>query len=271
MVDDATGKTLSHLEDGETTRCVFLTVWRWIKQYGIPLAFYVDLKNVYVSPKNMSHFARACGTLGIRIIKAYSPQAKGRVERNHAVYQDRFVKALRLNEVTTIACANAILDNGFVDHLNHKFEKVAHNPVSAHRPLNGIDLNQVFCWEYKRQVQHDFTFPIQNKCYQISKAYGSAVRPKLYITVRKHLDGSISAWHQNERLAITMLPARPQRIDAKPKEKSIISMSERGRISREFSPWNNSNHATFVSAGRFVSNTHKMSHRFAHHNVHSAK
>ena len=94
MVDDATGKTLARMESGETIAGVMTALWRWIEKYGIPMAVYVDLKNVYVSRKeeNMCHFERACEKLGIRIIKAYSPQAKGRVERNHGVYQDRFVK-----------------------------------------------------------------------------------------------------------------------------------------------------------------------------------
>jgi transposase len=95
MVDDATSKTLSRLDTGETTRVVFLTMWKWIERYGIPLAFYVDLKNVYVSPKDksFSHVQVACEKLGIRIIKARSPQAKGRVERNHGLYQDLLSKS----------------------------------------------------------------------------------------------------------------------------------------------------------------------------------
>jgi len=106
MVDDATGITLARMADGETTRVVFETLKAWIEKYGIPLALYVDLKNVYIGPKELSHLQKACDKLGIRIIKAYSPQAKGRVERNHAVYQDRFVKALKLKSITTVKDAN---------------------------------------------------------------------------------------------------------------------------------------------------------------------
>jgi transposase len=169
MVDDATGKTLSHLDESETTSAVFNIIWNWIERYGIPLALYVDLKNVYVTLKDTtySHLELACAKLGIQIIKAYSPQAKGRVERNHAVYQDRFVKELRLKKIKTLVEANAILKDGFVEKLNQKFEKVARNPNSAHRPLNNIDLNQVFCWEYERQIQHDWTFSIRTQIFQV--------------------------------------------------------------------------------------------------------
>lgn len=90
----------------------------------------MELKTVYVSPKSkwredqeelvqqevgFTHFSRACEKLGITIIKAYSPQAKGRVERNHAVYQDRFVKELKLQHIRTLAEANKLLVNGFID------------------------------------------------------------------------------------------------------------------------------------------------------------
>ena len=133
----------------------------WIKKYGIPLALYVDLKNVYIGPKELSHLQKACDKLGIRIIKAYSPQAKGRVERNHAVYQDRFVKDLKLNRITTIKAANQLLKNGFVDDLNQKFSKSPANPISAHRELGKVNLNDILCWEYERVMNHDFTFNFQ--------------------------------------------------------------------------------------------------------------
>jgi len=211
MVDDATSKTCSMLDHGETTRVVFLTIWKWMERYGIPLAFYVDLKNVYVSAKDkgFSHVQIACEKLGIRIIKARSPQAKGRVERNHGVYQDRFVKELRLRQVKTIDAANTILESSFIDKLNRKFEKPARNPLSAHRPLGDIDLNQILCWEYKRQLQHDWTFSFGGKIFQVQKTYGSCIKPKSIIYVRKHLDNSITAWYENNQLSLIRLTKRP--------------------------------------------------------------
>lgn len=110
MVDDATGKTLALLDTGETTDAAFRLLKWWMKLHGIPMSIYVDLKSLYISPKSLrysdendlvepewlTHFSKGCKTLGIEVIKAYSPQAKGRVERNHGVYQDRFVKELSL-------------------------------------------------------------------------------------------------------------------------------------------------------------------------------
>lgn len=267
MVDDATTKTFSHLESGETTRCVFLTLWKWIERYGIPLALYVDFKNIYVSRKNIGHFERACEKLSIRIIKAHSPQAKGRVERNHAVYQDRFVKELRLKNIKTVEKANEVLEGGFIDKLNQKFEKLARNPQSAHRPLNGIDLNQMLCWEYERQVQNDWTFRFQKICYQVKKPYGCTVRPKVQINIRKHLDGSVSAWYKNEKLMIKALEARPKLIEIKPPKKIVMSYSERGKLSKKKSPWNNSNRDIFIVPSNpspvLAPNAYKLSKRFA--------
>lgn len=265
MVDDATSKTLSHLESGETTRCVFLTLWKWIELYGIPLAVYVDFKNVYVAQKNICHFERACEKLGIRIIKAHSPQAKGRVERNHAVYQDRFVKELRLKKVKTVEGANAVLENGFIDNLNKKFEKLSRNPQSAHRPLNGIDLNQIFCWEYERQVQNDWTFSFQNQCYQVKKPYGCTIRPKVQICVRKHLDGSLTAWHKGEKLLIEILNKRQKQIEINATEKNVICFSAKGDLRKEKTSWGKANTEIFKLPRRAdaacVSRAYKTSRR----------
>ena len=108
MVDDVTGITLSFLSEEETTKEAMKLLWKWIENYGIPQAICSDKKNAYVltresndeeilkgiTPK--SHFELAYEKLGIDVIVANSPQSKGRKIRNHKVYQDRFVKELRL-------------------------------------------------------------------------------------------------------------------------------------------------------------------------------
>ena len=216
MVDDPTGTTLARMADGETTRVVFETLKAWIEKYGIPLALYVDLKNVYIGPKELSHLQKACDELGIRIIKAYSPQAKGRVERNHAVYQDHFVKALKLKSITTIKDANKMLINGFVDDLNQRFAKPPMNPVSAHRSLGKLKLNDILCWQYKRVMNHDFTFIFQKHIYQIEKYPGDFIKPRVTLNVRKHLDNTLSVWYKGKELSIHI-------IDRSEKEKVVYS------------------------------------------------
>jgi len=239
MVDDATSKTHAYMESGETTRCVFRVIWEWIERYGIPLAFYVDLKTVYVSPKDttFSHVEKACNKLGICIIKAHSPQAKGRVERNHAVYQDRFVKELRLKKIKTIEGANEILKNGFIDKLNTKFEKPARNNQSAHRPLDNLDLNQILCWEYERRVRNDWTFSFMSDCYQIERQSGHVVRPNAKICVRRHLDGSTTAWYNDIELCLKKLDRRPESLSKQKAAVVPLSASAAGRRHSQHSPW----------------------------------
>lgn len=249
MVDDATGKTLSKLANGETTRVLFDTMMEWIKRYGIPMAVYVDLKTTYVSPKQggLSHFQKACKKLGIRIIKAHSPQAKGRVERSHAVYQDRFVKALSLQGAKTIEVGNAMLSGGFIDELNERFEKPARNPQTAHCSLGDIDLEQIFCWEYQRQIQHDWTFSFNGIYYQVHKAHGDLIKPKSMIIVRKHLDGSVSVWRDDKALIVKELQHR----SAHEKSEKI----EQSKEIHERSVWLQGN-------GFLFQPTHEMPHRF---------
>jgi hypothetical protein len=206
---------------------------------AFPLAFYVDLKTVYVSPKDttFSHVEKACKKLGIRIIKAYSPQAKGRVERSHGVYQDRFVKELKLKNIKTIEEANMLLKNGFIDKLNKKFEKPARNSMSAHRPLDDVDLNQILCWEYKRNVNQDWTFSFMSECYQIERESGHMVKPNIKIIVRRHLDGTTSAWYQDQRLSIKQITKRPDPLFKQKSEVIPLSASAAGRRHSRNSPW----------------------------------
>lgn len=257
LIDDATGKTLSLLAEQETTEAAMLLLKRWIERYGVPLAIYVDLKTVYVSPKTLSqeeneregfntaftHFSKACEKLGIEIIKAYSPQAKGRVERNHAVYQDRFVKELRLQNITTMDKANELLEKSFIEELNRKFAKAPQSAEDAHRNAKDYgDLAQIFCWEYTRGVQQDWTVRYQNKCYQIGQTKPLMVKPKNKVSVRQHLNGDITIWHQDKKLTAKVIEP-----STKPKEtKSLMGhdrekLSETARKNKHRTPWNQYN------------------------------
>src|SRR5947209_2845513 len=120
LVDDATGKTLGRFGAQETIWAAVGVLRAWIERYGIPKALYTDWKNVYVRAPNqaervtgaepLTQFGRMCATLGIQIIPASSPQAKGRIERNHGTQQDRLVKKLRRKGITDLAAANTFLE-----------------------------------------------------------------------------------------------------------------------------------------------------------------
>lgn len=251
MVDDATGKTLALMASGETTEAAFRLLKRWIKLHGIPMAIYVDLKSLYISPKSLrysdeddlvepewlTHFSRACKTLGIEIIKAYSPQAKGRVERNHGVYQDRLVKELRLKGINTIEEANQLLQGGFINRLNKKFMKSPTSPDDAHVALTGDQiLNDILCWEHTRTVYNDWVIRFENQLLQIQKSNNVQVRPKQKITLKRDLNGNITLWYKNQKI-----PYR--HIEKTVKEKKALlghdryERSKNGRKGKTKSPW----------------------------------
>lgn len=226
MVDDATSRTMSQMDKGETGRVLLTTFKQWVEKYGVPLSVYVDLKNLYVSPHRLkisgedekiedswNVFERVCGRLGVEIIKAYSPQAKGRVERSHGTYQDRLVKELKLKGIKTIEAANAFLANGFVDKLNSKFARPAESQEDAHRDAKGYgDLEQIFCWEYERQVKLDYTIQFKNEHYQLQKSTQEIIRPKQKVTVRVHLDSQITLWRNEKKLAYQKIEAPAKKL-----------------------------------------------------------
>ena len=161
MVDDATKTKFALMDKEETSVGCMQSLWIWIKKYGIPKTIYADRKNVYVTDreptldeqlagkKPKTAFGIACDKLGIKIISANSPQAKGRVERTNGIYQDRFVKELKLKGVNDIEGANELLLGGFNDSLNRKFIAQPTDKKDFHRPVpKGLKLEHVFCWEH---------------------------------------------------------------------------------------------------------------------------
>jgi len=231
MVDDAQGTTMSSMCEEETTEGAMRLLWRWVETHGIPRALYTDRKTVFITDREptleeqlageepKTAFGKACAKLEIAIIPANSPQAKGRVERNHGVYQDRLVKEMSLKRITTIAGANKLLHNGFTDHLNAKFEREAADPADYHRPVpKGVELADVFCFEEYRVVQNDWTVRYQNRHYQILRENKPLPKPKDKVLVRLRLDGTLHLVYRGKPLAYrhdygqgTPVPGRPQK------------------------------------------------------------
>ncbi len=143
MVDDATSQTDGQFSDAETIWVAARVLRRWIETRGIPLALYTDWKNVYVRPPNkqeqatgaapITQFGRMCAALEIQIIPASSPQAKGRIERNHGTHQDRLVKKLRRLKICDDAAANHFLEARYWPAHNARFAQPATAPEDFHR------------------------------------------------------------------------------------------------------------------------------------------
>jgi len=223
MVDDATGKTLALISEEETTRAAMKVLWAWVERYGIPRALYVDWKNVYVTQREatleeqlagelpLTQFGRACQKLGIEIITASSPQAKGRVERKHGVYQDRWVKELRLEGIRDIEGANQHLC-GFTDGINAKFAVEPRSSADFHRPMpEDMDLRGVFCREETRTVGNDWVVRYNNRFFQIV-SQSNLPPAKRRVMVQEHLDGSIHMVYRDRDVLFTEikeLPGKP--------------------------------------------------------------
>ncbi len=230
MVDDAQGTTLSLLAAEETSFAAMELLWRWIERYGIPQSLYTDKKNVHVIDEKTraraadsgeevwTHFGWACKQLGIEIITAHSPEAKGRVERNHGIYQDRLVKELRLADLNTIAAANEFLAAGYCEQLNQKFAVTPRSAVDYHRSAKGYDLASIFCIEEERTLTLDWVVRFENQFYQLQPLRKTQTANGK-VRVRRYLNGELHFCYGERDLAYTLLPERPKR-------KTVVKISE---------------------------------------------
>jgi len=221
MVDDATGTTLSLMAHQETTEAAMRQLWRWMERFGIPMALYTDKKNVYLTHREptleeqlagetpKTAFGKACEKLGIEIIAAHSPQAKGRVERSNGTYQDRLVKELALRGITTCGTADKLLHNGFCDALNAKFAVAPLEEQDYHRPIpQGVTLEDVFCLEDHRVVQNDWTIRHESRYYQILEDNRPLPKPKDKVLVRTRLDGTVHLLYHDKPLHYRPITAK---------------------------------------------------------------
>lgn len=174
FVDDATGAIVAaRFEPTETTRGYFALCREHLQRYGKPIAYYVDKSvifhgNAYGSKSEPSQFARAMNELGIELICANSPQAKGRVERLNGTLQKRLTKELRLREISSIEAANAYLPE-FVKSYNARFAVEARSAVDAHRPLEEPldDLARILCHVEPRTVSRNLTVVYKQQLLRI--------------------------------------------------------------------------------------------------------
>lgn len=221
LVDDATGTTLGRLGAQETIWAAVGVLRRWIEQYGVPHALYTDWKNVYVRVPNaeeqasgaapLTQFGRMCAALDIRIIAANSPQAKGRVERNHGTHQDRLVKKLRRLGIADAAAANTYLDTVYLPEHNRRF---AHAPASAEdfhrRRPSPTRLDAIFQLEDTRVLSNDWVVQYHTRYLQVARQSGQAPA-RSTVLVRETETGGLEIRYRGRALKWTELPAAPIR------------------------------------------------------------
>jgi hypothetical protein len=219
MIDDATNYTYARFFEGETTEAAMQVFQRYVEQHGLPQSLYVDRDSIYITTRDatadeelresepLTQFARAMEELGVRIILAHSPQAKGRVERRNGVLQDRLVKALRLAKISDLAAANQFLEEGFLPEFNAQFQVAPQQKSDLHCRLpKGILLERVLSFQETRVVQNDWTLRWRQRRFQLTAANSKLALVKQRVTVCEQLDGTIRLLFGSHELAWEELP-----------------------------------------------------------------
>ncbi|MEI6845892.1 MAG: ISNCY family transposase [Candidatus Firestonebacteria bacterium] len=221
-IDDATNKRYSRFYEYEGLKPGMDSLGRYIKKNGIPLSLYLDRHAAYKSKgkptiedelnnrQAMSQFERAAKELGIRVIHAYSAQAKGRIERDFKTYQDRLVKEMRLEGIKSIEEANKFLP-GFLAKHNKRFKFEAASPGDLHRPIpEGLKLSSILCIKKERVLRNDFTVSYENKLYQVLDRLSGRK-----IVIIESLTGKISLIYKGRELNYKEIVIRPKKEEQK--------------------------------------------------------
>jgi len=206
-IDDATGRAYGRFYDYEGTQPAFDSLKGYVKKNGIPKSIYLDKHSTYKINKaqrykewpfrdeeELTQFARGCQQLGIELIYAHSPQAKGRIERLFETFQDRLVKELRLEKVKTLKEANQALQY-YLPKFNQRFSVAAKQPGNLHRPIVGIDLKEILSVQREHVLRNDRTFVHQKQWYQVMDRTRANK-----IMVHEYLNGRMAVKYGKNRL-----------------------------------------------------------------------
>jgi len=201
MIDDATSRVMPRFFASDTTAANMTLLRDYIERHGRPLALYTDwashfkhtpnVKQRRAAERRRTQIERALGELGIELIAARSPQAKGRVERRLGVAQDRLVKALRLNNISTISAANRFIERVYEPRINAKFSVTAAEPADVHGAVEGFDLDAIFSIQHPRRVANDCTVRLDGQTYQIEAGATAPGLAGSRVTLERRLDSTM--------------------------------------------------------------------------------
>jgi len=222
-IDDATGKPFARFYPYEGTLPAMDSFKRYIEKFGMPVSIYLDKHPTYKSTKKqtiedelnnaepLSQFARAAKELGVDVIYADSPQAKGRIERLFNTFQNRLIKEMRLKGIKTIKQANTFLKY-YLPAYTKRFAVVPFNATDLHRPVSQhVDLNAVFCVKTIRVLRNDFTVVYNGKLYQIEDNVNAEK-----VTVEERANGSIHISYRSTDLKFKEITTRSKKQEQEP-------------------------------------------------------
>ncbi|MDP3091983.1 MAG: hypothetical protein Q8N04_15010 [Nitrospira sp.] len=195
-----------------------------MRRHGVPHSVYTDKHTTYralgeptvaqqlAGEKPQSQFERALAELGVTVIHAHSPQAKGRVERLFKTLQDRLVKELRLAGIATIEAANRFVE-AWLPSYNRRFSVPPAQPADLHRPRPASrDLDRSLCIKTTRCLRRDWTVAHHGQLCQVRNTVRAT-----HVMVEERVDGTMRITHNGQPLAYHAIPARPERVAAPPK------------------------------------------------------
>jgi len=217
QIDDATSKFKNGMfAEAETTWNYMNLTRSYIEQFGKPFAFYSDKHGTFkvnqpnaLSGNGLTQFHRALKELDIDLICANSPQAKGRIERANRTFQDRLIKEMRLNNISSIEEANAFLPS-YIEDYNRRFAKVPKDPSNAHRSLTKeFNLDRIFVIKENRRLSKNLTFQYKNKIYQIQTQRPTYTLRKAIVTILENEKEEVLVEYKKQNLSYTIYEERP--------------------------------------------------------------
>jgi len=223
-VDDADGSiTRAEFEKNEGVEAVFRFWKGYVEDNGTPISIYLDKFSTYkVNHKNavdnkelMTQFERAMSQLGVRVIHANTPQAKGRVEKMNGTLQRRLVKELRLNNIKNITDANRFLKEVFISKFNKQFAVMPKKKANLHRKLDDKKIKEsdkIFSVQSERKINNDYTVRFKNNYYQLTEIQPTTVYKKDVVTIEEHLSGEVKISLKEKYLTYFVLPERPKKM-----------------------------------------------------------
>jgi hypothetical protein len=225
FIDDATSQLLwLEFVPSESMESVVAATRRYVEIHGRPQAFYVDFGSVFsvnlnnAEREKKTQWERMMRELGIEVIHAHTPQAKGRVERVNQTLQDRLTKEFRLANVDSIDRANQFLrESDYLAKHNKLFAVAPAQFGNVHRPTVALDLEAIFCFKDERKLANDYTIVLNKRIFQLNKKQTILLRPKSIVSVRTHLNGCIDLFASNTQLEY-------KEIEAKPTKKTTITI-----------------------------------------------
>lgn len=221
MAEDATNTTWAQMGEQETIWAVADALRGWIERYGVPLALYVDWKNLYKRPANarerlrgeqpITQFGRMCAKLGIELIAASSPQAKGRIERMHGTHQDRLVKKLRRKGIISHEAVNVYLRSEYLPEHNLRFRRAAARAEDYHRGApRAVELDRIFRLQSERVISEDWVVRYANRWFQLERGSRNYAPARSTVLVCEGRHGALTIEYRGRSLGFREIAAPTQ-------------------------------------------------------------